>query len=309
MGEVYNPNHLQPEFVRKIVELLKSVGCGPFLFDSPTMYKGPRHTALGYKAQAALLGFREGKVGCPVVVSDEYVTAKGKYMSYQVCKPLVDADGVLVLSHFKGHLCAAAGGAIKNLGMGALTKKTKTDIHEGGKPAYDPLASARGKSRKGKCILCKKCSEVCPGKCIRYEEHGAGAGPVFDYGSCYGCSKCVQVCPQECIKARAAEFDSLLADGANTAQKKFKSAYYVNVLRRIANVCDCSQKDLHIVCPDVGIVMAGDACAVDSASIDLVNRRAGRELFTELWKKDPMTQVREAARLGMGSPEYELADA
>ena len=55
--------------------------------------------------------------------------------------------------------------------------------------------------------------------------------------------------------------------------------------------------------------MAGDACAVDSASIDLVNRRAGRELFTELWKKDPMTQVREAARLGMGSPEYELADA
>jgi uncharacterized Fe-S center protein len=293
MGEVYNPNHISPEFVKKIVTLLKKIGTEPFLFDSPTLYGGPRHTSIGYKAQAALLGFREGSVGCPVVVSDEYVVVKGKHMSYQVCKPLADTDGVLVLSHFKGHACASMGGAIKNLGMGALTKKSKGEIHEGGKPEL-----------KGKCGLCHKCLEVCPQKCIKYDE----SGPVFSYGSCYGCSKCMQNCPAKCLKPRIAEFDTLLADGAVAAQKKFKKFYYVNVLRRITNVCDCSQKDVHIVCPDIGIVMGRDACAVDSASVDLVNKRMGKDLFLELWHKDPKTQIAAAEKLDMGSSEYEMEE-
>jgi uncharacterized Fe-S center protein len=309
MGEVYNPNHMTPEFVKKIVTLLKSIGCEPFLFDSPTKYGGPRHTALGYRAQAAVMGFREGSVGCPVVVSDDYVEQKGRYMTYQVCKHLADADGVLVLSHFKGHACAAMGGAIKNLGMGALTKRSKGDIHEGGEPTYDPLSADSGKAGKRKCKLCKKCLEVCPQKCIRYEEHGAGAGPVFNYDKCYGCSKCVQSCPQGCLKPKVAEFDCLLADGANAALNKFKSVYFVNVLRRIAKACDCSPRDTHIVCPDIGVLMGRDACAIDRASVDLINSRSQKDLFAELWFKDPLTQVREAEKIGMGSSEYALEDA
>jgi uncharacterized Fe-S center protein len=294
MGEVYNPNHLKPDFVRRIVALMKSMGLKPFLFDSPTKYSGPRHTPRGYRMQAALLGFSERSMGCPVKISNEHVESKGKYMTYQVCNELTVADGVLVLSHFKGHACSGMGGAIKNLGMGALTIRSKTDIHEGGRPEL-----------KGRCSLCRKCLQVCPQKCISYDE----AGPAFNYKSCYGCSNCVQNCPSKCLKPRLAEFDSLLADGASSAQKKFRKFYYVSVMRRIANVCDCSVKDLHIVAPDTGIVMGPDACAVDHASVSLVNMKSGRDVFRETWQKDPLTQVREAERLGMGKTEYRIIDA
>jgi len=294
MGEVYNPNHLQPDFVKKVVTLMKELGLKPFLFDSPTMYEGPRHTVEGYLRQAAKLGFTEESVGCPVVISDDYVEVKGKRLTYQVCKPLADADGVLVLSHFKGHACCGVGGAVKNLGMGALTSKSKADIHNGSMPEL-----------KGKCSLCKKCLEVCPTKCITYDE----AGPVFNRGKCYGCSKCIQHCPNKCLKPRVAEFDELLADGAAAALRKFKKAYFVNVLRRIANVCDCSSRGLHIVCPDIGILMGRDACAIDRASVDLVNRKTGKGLFLELWHKQPLMHVGAAERLGVGSQDYALEDA
>jgi len=294
MGEIYNPNHLQPDFVRKVAKLMASMNLKPFLFDSPTMYSGPRHTAEGYIKQAAGMGFTEENIGCPVVVSDDYIESKGKHLTYQVCKPLAEADGILVLTHFKGHACAGMGGAVKNLGMGALTSKSKADIHEGSMPLL-----------KGKCSLCKKCLEVCPTGCIKYDEHG----PCFNYKNCYGCSKCIQNCPNKCLKPRLAEFDDLLADGANAALKKFKNVYFVNVLRRITNVCDCSSKDLHIVCPDIGILMGRDACAIDRASVDLVNRRSGRDLFLELWYKQPLTHVVAAGKLGMGSSEYEIEDA
>ncbi|MBM3304056.1 MAG: DUF362 domain-containing protein [Candidatus Aenigmarchaeota archaeon] len=320
MGEVYNPNHLQPDFVKKVVTLMKELGLKPFLFDSPTMYEGPRHTVEGYLRQAAKLGFTEESVGCPVVISDDYVEVKGKRLTYQVCKPLADADGVLVLSHFKGHACCGVGGAVKNLGMGALTSKSKNDIHQNAMPEL-----------KGKCSLCKKCLEVCPQKCITYnEENGRGAaeapasglagsrasgrggrlvGPVFNRGKCYGCSKCIQHCPNKCLKPRVAEFDELLADGAAAALRKFKKAYFVNVLRRIANVCDCSSRGLHIVCPDIGILMGRDACAIDRASVDLVNRKTGKGLFLELWHKQPLMHVGAAERLGVGSQDYALEDA
>ncbi len=294
MGEKYNPNHLQPEFVRKIVRLMKSMGMKPFLFDSPTKYRGPRHTTEGYMKQATEMGFAEESTGCPVVVSDGFVESKGRHMTYQLCRHLAGADGVLVLSHFKGHVNTGMGGAIKNLGMGALTKKSKGSIHDGAMPVY-----ANG------CTLCKKCLEVCPQDCITYDEKG----PVFNYEKCYGCSKCLQHCPQRCLKPRVAEFDTLLADGAAAALKKVKKAYFVNVLRRITNVCDCSSRDLHIVCPDIGILMGRDACAIDQASVDLVNRKTGKELFLEIWHKNPLKHVKEAEKLGMGSSEYEIEDA
>jgi len=296
MGETYNPNHLQPDFVKKVVKLLTSMNTKPFLFDSPTFYGGPRHTTEGYLKQAAGMGFTEAGVGCPVVVSDDYVESKGIHMTYQVCRHLTEANGVVVLSHFKGHACAAMGGAIKNIGMGALTGKSKGDIHRGGQPLM----------REGtRCSLCKKCLEMCPFNAIRYEENG----PVFDYASCFGCSKCIANCPSECLKPRLASFDELLADGSVSAAKMFKKTYYVNVLRRIANVCDCAGNDLRIVCPDIGVLMGRDPCAIDRASVEMVNARMGKDVFLELWHKSPLGQVEEAEKLGVGSAEYEVEDA
>jgi len=294
MGERENPNHLKPEFVKIVVDVLQDMGTRPFLFDSPVMYDSDRHEIEGYKKQNQELGFTEEALGCPVMVSNDFVEVKGRRMKYQVCRHLAEADGVLVLTHFKGHVCSGVGGSIKNLGMGALTRESKDDIHTNSQPIIS-----------GECILCRKCLEVCPVKCITYSE----SGPCFDYDACYGCSKCIQNCPQKCLKPRLAEFDKLLADGAVAALSTFGKAYFVNVIRNITNRCDCQRSDVSLVLADIGILMGSDMVAIDSASLDLVNQKAGKAIFDEIWHKDSAIQVREAGRLGAGQTGYEIKDA
>ncbi|MFH1106149.1 MAG: DUF362 domain-containing protein, partial [Candidatus Aenigmatarchaeota archaeon] len=146
--------------------------------------------------------------------------SKGKYLTYEIAKELAEADGVLVLTHVKGHTCSGFGGAIKNLGMGALSPKSKADVHEGGSPVY-----------AGGCTLCKSCGKVCPGAAIKYTEKG----PSFNYDACFGCSKCFYACKSGAIKPKTQAFDALLADAAKSALKVFKKAYFVNVLRNITS--------------------------------------------------------------------------
>jgi uncharacterized Fe-S center protein len=293
MGEKKNKNHLKPEFVRKVVDVLKRIGCKPFLFDSPVMYGGNRGTVEGYKKQNQEIGFTEQVVGCPVIIDNDHVEVKGKHMTYQVCKRLAEADGVLVLTHFKGHTSSGIGGSIKNLGMGALTKASKKATHEGAMPRPE---------LSGKCILCKKCLEVCPQKCITYNE----TGPVFDYDRCYGGSKCIQNCPQKCLKPKVAEFDILLADGGGAALSKFKKAYFVNVLRGISDACDCHNGPVKVLMSDIGILMGRDIVAIDKASVDMINKKAGKPIFDEIWHKDSEIMIRTAEQLGMGKMDYNI---
>ena len=138
------------------MRVLKDIGTKPFLFDSPVVYTSPRDSEMGYLKAAADMGFSEENVGCAVVISNESIKVKGKHVVYEVCKTLTDADGVLVLSHVKGHECCGFGGAIKNLGMGAQSKETKGKIHEGGEPVY-----------VGGCTLCGECAKNCPENNIR----------------------------------------------------------------------------------------------------------------------------------------------
>jgi uncharacterized Fe-S center protein len=308
MGEQANPHHFKPEFVKTVVDVLKKIGVKPFLFDSPVMYNSGRHTVEGYEKQNKKLGFTEQVVGCPVIVSNESnKEVKGKHMSYQVCRHLEEADGVLVLTHFTGHICAGFGGSIKNLGMGALTRETKKAIHKGGNPKQELLA---------KCSLCRKCQEVCIGDAITYNEENdekgnekQNQGPVFNYDTCYGCSKCIQNCPNKCLEPKTGEIDVLLAEGANAALSRFKKTYFVNVLRDITNRCDCQRAGLEIVLQDIGFLMGRDIVAIDRAGLDIVNRKAGHKIFNELWHKDASIQVTTAAEMGMGSLEYEVKDA
>jgi len=196
-----------------------------------------------------------------------------------------------VLTHFKGHACCGIGGSIKNLGMGALTKESKGEIHAGSKPELG-----------GECMKCRKCLEVCPVGCIRYDE----AGPVFDLNACYGCSKCIQNCPQACLKPKVAEFDALLADGASAAYSRFRKSYCVNVLRNIMNRCDCQTSQLERVADDIGIMIGRDIVAIDKASLELVNEKVGRKVFDAVWHKDSELQIREAENLGLGSMAHTI---
>ncbi len=283
MGETANPHHLKPAFVKIAVDILKGIGAKPFLIDTTVRYDSPRKTVGGYMETARKNGFTKEFMGCDIVISSTYVKSKGKYLTYEIAKELAEADGVLVLTHVKGHSCSGFGGAIKNLGMGALSPKSKGDVHDGGTPVY-----------VGGCTLCKSCSKVCPGNAISYSAHA----PSFDYGACFGCSKCFYACKSGAIKPKTQAFDTLLADAAKSALKVFKKAYFVNVMRDITKFCDCSvSKDNAIVLGDIGIIMGNDIIAVEGASHEKIVEAAGKDLFLEVWHKSPLVQIQAFEKL------------
>jgi len=129
MGEKDNKYFLKPEKIKRVVAVLKELKLKPFLFDSIVLYSGARDTKEKYYKTAENHGFTEKTMGCPIVISDEGVDVKTKNMTVHVCKELTEADGMLVVSHVKGHCCYGFGGAIKNLGMGGVTPKSKEAIH------------------------------------------------------------------------------------------------------------------------------------------------------------------------------------
>ncbi|MBI5148443.1 DUF362 domain-containing protein [Candidatus Pacearchaeota archaeon] len=284
-GEPGNKYALTPEQVKPITDLLKELNIDYFLFDSPVSYGGPRGNEKSHKEAAIEKGWQElGEIR----ISNEFIEVKGKNMRYQVCKELANADGVLVVSHVKGHVCSGFGGAIKNLGMGALTKKTKSDIHNGAKPEII-----------GECTLCGECKNACPINGIKVITK-----PMFI--RCYGCSNCCYACKYGTIKPRVNFFDSLLAEGASTAQSKFKKVYYISFLMNITKECDCASNPGKLIAKDAGFLASSDGVAIDKASHDIIVKNEKEDIFLKYNKKTGLRQIEEAERFGMGSKQYKL---
>ncbi|MFH1399564.1 MAG: DUF362 domain-containing protein [Candidatus Woesearchaeota archaeon] len=285
-GEPGNKTAVSPMLVKMVVDVLKAIGCKPFLFDSLVMYSSPRNNVEGYKKVAKERGFYD--LGCPVVITDDFIEVKGKDLVFQVCKPLAEAEGVLVLSHVKGHICTGFGGAIKNLGMGAVTKKTKADIHTGGEPIYD-----------SGCTLCGACAEHCPNDNVRFDGQ-----PFFDKNWCCGCSNCSIFCPHGSTVVKVDTFDYSLAEGAQAALSKFKKVYFVNVAKDITKLCDCVSDPGKPIMDDIGFILGKDIVAVEKATHDLIVEKAGRDIFEEIHHKSPLVHIKEAEKLGMGNLRY-----
>ena len=139
LGEKNNKYFLKPDLAKLIVDELKKVNADPFLFDTTVAYSGMRSKKHSYLKLAKIHGFTEKEVGCPIVISNIGVDVKTRDMTVHVCKELIEADGILVVSHVKGHCCYGFGGAIKNLGMGGVTPESKKEIHSAGQAETDDL--------------------------------------------------------------------------------------------------------------------------------------------------------------------------
>lgn len=285
-GEVGNSKAFTSKDVEPIMNLLEEMKFDYYLYDSSVTYGGPRANPTTHKLLAKAKGFKNVETG------DEFIEVKGKYLTHQVCKKLADADAVLVLTHVKGHVCTGFGGAIKNLGMGALTPKTKGDIHDGGKPLF-----------RGDCIHCGICVKNCPIDGMKLDL----SKPYPIVKRCFGCSNCAYVCPQHVISPKVASFDDLLAEGANAAQSKFKKYYYVSMVNNIAKQCDCMPVPGAIIAKDEGWLMSPDGVAIDKASYDVIIKNDG-ETFLKYNKKKGTEQIIAAEKLGMGKSKYVLKE-
>ena len=297
MGEYGNLHYLRPPIVGRVVEVLTDKGASPFLFDTPVLYGGPRGTAAGYLDVARKNGFTLESIGCPIVIADQYVTIQSSLGigSIEVPRELLEADGLVVLTHFKGHADAAFGGCIKNLGMGCVSIETKGRMHKAlPKPVVDDDT----------CTQCLTCVETCPAKALTLADEAI----TLDAARCWGCGACEEVCPEGAIAASVANLRQLLAEAASIVLGEFtdKPTLFVNVLLDMTELCDCDPRPGRRIADDIGYLIAASAVAIDKASVDLVNEQLGRDFFAEHYAVNPMVQLEVGKRLGLGDLEYKL---
>jgi uncharacterized protein len=290
MGELKNKYFPKPDYVKKHVDILKEYNARPFLYDTTVLYKSPRRFKTGYQKIAKVHGFTKKKIGCDVIIDDAGVPVEVEGNTYNVGETLHIKSFILSLSHVKGHISTGMGGAIKNFGMGGVTKETKSWIHEGSKPKY----------MKDKCTYCGVCSEVCPFNSIKVDEHRW----KWDSRSCFGCGVCVDNCEFNALKYHRYDLQYAIACAAKACVDN-KNVLYVNEVKRISKTCDCDPFAGPLICPDVGYVASDDIVAVDAASLDLVNN-VKTDVFKKTHRVNPEKQLQYGEEIGLGTTEYEL---
>src|SRR5208282_5966251 len=115
----------------------------PFVTDTNTLYKGSRSDAVAHIETAVLNGFDYAVVGCPVIIADGVrgksgvkVPIEGELLAeVSIARGIVEADSLVVVSHFKGHELSGFGGALKNMGMGCAAREGKLIQHSTVGPA------------------------------------------------------------------------------------------------------------------------------------------------------------------------------
>ncbi len=319
-GELGNDSFISPILVRPIAEKILDQGARPFLTDTNTLYGGSRCNSVVHLQTAEEHGFGPSVAAAPVIIADglrgdsfQEVSIPGRHFSQvKIAAEIASANSMIVVSHFKAHLPAGFGGAVKNLGMGCAPPLGKADQH-----STRPIFNAEI------CSGCRSCMEGCPNQAITVEKKIT----AIDYSLCTGCGKCLRLCP-----THALDFDWLVevppfmermteyALGAVTG-KEGRVGFF-NFLINITPDCDCVPWSDSPIVPDIGILACTDPVAIDQASYDLVNRQMGlddtllqknrqpgEDKFLGLWEGTRgRIQLDYGDEIGLGNKDYRLVE-
>lgn len=306
-GERGGDGYIKPKSVKPIIKAVRQAKAYPFLTDTNTIYRGARSDAVSHLVVAAEHGYSQTKLGVPIVIADglrgtsfEEISIKGQHFKkVKISADIAKADGIVAVSHVKGHLLCGFGGAVKNLGMGCGARVGKYEMHAGTIPEIN----------KSVCKKCGACIAICPQGAISLDEDGI----TIDISKCAGCGQCVAVCdyggltmpwsqPSMAVQERIAEY----AIGAT----KGKRLFCINFVNHITPNCDCVGEVEDTIADDVGILASSDPVAIDQASLDLIEKKAGEDVFKRVHPGiDPIIQLVHAEKMGLGSREYELKEA
>ena len=175
-GAEENTRYLRPSYIRFLCDYIKELGGIPFVAESCGWgvpgtggEYGGRANEEEYLEIALKHGFTEETMGAPLLMLDgpdgiDYEIQKingKKFNEVLVAGRLREFKHLIIASHFKGHSGSGFGGAIKNLGIGCVSKGGKTQAHMGKtfKFAFDACVSE-----------CKECLEICPTKALTKNE-------------------------------------------------------------------------------------------------------------------------------------------
>ena len=294
-GESGCTTYVKSENYQGIIDYLNKQGAKPFYTDTNVLYRGERMNRDTHIALAEQHGFTNAPIEIADGVMGEAKVAvpiKGKWFdTCSVGKVIADSKQMVVLAHFKGHMLAGFGGAIKQLGMGCASREGKLAMHAQAKPFINPIA----------CTKCMVCVENCPvDACVITKI------PHIDKNKCVGCAVCIAVCDAGAVKINwlstsRGEFLEKLAEYALAAQKG-KKVSYINFVFDITKGCDCEGHSQKPIMADLGVLGSTDPVALDKACFDLLSERKGKKVFGG-------EHVFEyAEKIGLGSTKYELVE-
>lgn len=306
-GEENNDNFVRPEHVRIVCDGIAAKGAKAVLSDTNTLYRGRRLNSKEHLELAYEHGFTKTGTNAEVIIPDDFNNKEitEVEINQQLIKTaklgriFVDADALVVVSHFKGHILTGFGGAIKNVGMGCATRAGKLAQHCDASPVV----------HLDDCIGCGECSVVCPAGALAIKNKKS----VIDTNKCIGCASCLAACPTmamfidfeatDKVQQKIAEYSL-----AVLKERKGKSAF-LNFAVRISRECDCWSHENPRIGPDVGILASFDPVSIDKASLDLVAKACGRDIFKAAHPdKDGMKHLKYAKDIGLGNLEYELIE-
>ncbi|MFX0188339.1 MAG: DUF362 domain-containing protein [Candidatus Hodarchaeota archaeon] len=342
VGEAYNTRYLRHDYVREVVDVVKSLGAIPTLIetqglgmeihlvnisDSCSLCLGSRKIASEHMNIAHLHGYSEDIIGAPLKFIDGEKGIDGKIIKIEgihfkdvsVGAGLYDFDKIVVVSHFKGHPQAAFGGALKQIGIGCVTKRNKFRAH------FEGSLSVTKRCNISKCN--QECIKVCPVDAIKME----GEYAVINSSTCIGCTGCQEACPvRKAIKS--ADFNDFkifterFIDNTMAVLNSFgpEKIRYINFAFDIPNMCDCVVNANMPIIPDLGIFGSSDPLAVDKACVDAETNAPGLPTLDKngQWKEpvpigvekfkamnvslDPSWQLDAAVKNKVGNISYEL---
>jgi uncharacterized Fe-S center protein len=310
VGDNLGYSTIPPVFIRILVAFVKKNGGDCFITDHNIQSRHPENR-----------GYTETTLGCPVLEAcghlGSYIyTRPVNYKTFkhaEIAGLIHDADVLINLSHVKGHGVCGYGGACKNIAMGCVTDRTRREIHslEGGIEWDADL-----------CSHCDQCIASCSHDANSFSSKGAYR---INFHHCTACQHCVKVCPTGALvmnDLRFSDFQTGMAICTKAVLDTFApgNVYHINVLTAITALCDCWGMTTPAMVPDIGIMASSDLVALEYACLDAIkvenlipgsipegyNLSGHGHLFEQLHGKNPLIQMIELEKQGVGQRQYEL---
>lgn len=296
-GEKGNTTFIKSENYEGIIDFLEERDIETCYMETSVMYGGQR-----YKKDLHLKTAREhGFTQIPIIIADgeqgeafaEVEINQHHFKTCKIGKEFLDYDQLIVLSHFKGHMMAGFGGAIKQLSMGHASKGGKLAMHMGIKP----------KIVNRKCKKCNLCMTRCNEDAITI-----GKKSSIDHEKCVGCGACVAICPTKAVSIMSVKgISNFLLQGKKFREKLVEYAYaaqkgkkniYINLAMNVTKGCDCEPKQMDPIMEDFGIFISTDPVAIDQVCLDMAKERGKTFKGSE--------QLLYAEKMNFGSTHYTL---
>ncbi|MFH1054929.1 MAG: DUF362 domain-containing protein [Candidatus Altiarchaeota archaeon] len=297
-GEEGNKTHVKPEWLLDAKTILQT----PIFVECNVMYRGHRTTRKDHIETARKHGFGflpidilDGETGQSYV---DVPVNRGRTVNARLGGGLIEYKKLIAVTHFKGHMAASFGGALKNIGMGLGSRAGKMDMHS----IIAPVVHSE------KCTLCGTCARDCP-----VDAFTLGKVASIDSGKCIGCAHCIAICPNAAIDIpwnMTKDVNKILMEKVTEyayAALSGRSWWFINFITDLTYDCDCMGFDQKPFMQDIGIVLSKDPVAADQASLDLVRERnGGVDPFLEKHKIDGTYMLEYAEKIGLGSRKYRI---